>query len=174
MFAWCRCPGRKPLDNRKMLSGILFVLMPARVRKDRFLPGYYRQFFSARCTRKKTGPNPTDRRKAGSKHHILVEAQGIPLSVILPPTAIILAADLSVASAIHSRGAPATAFVCIPRAVANPLTSQEKAGEKRRQECLAGVEGLLAPDRSVRPPLRSVSRRQKIRCATSRGSTCTS
>jgi transposase len=32
---------------------------------------------------KKTGPNPTDRRKAGSKHHILVEAQGIPLSVIL-------------------------------------------------------------------------------------------
>jgi transposase len=28
---------------------------------------------------KKTGPNPTDRRKAGSKHHILTEAQGIPL-----------------------------------------------------------------------------------------------
>jgi transposase len=32
---------------------------------------------------KKTGPNPTDRRKAGSKHHILTDAQGIPLSVIL-------------------------------------------------------------------------------------------
>ncbi len=32
---------------------------------------------------KKTGPNPTDRRKAGSKHHILSDAQGIPLSIIL-------------------------------------------------------------------------------------------
>ena len=32
---------------------------------------------------KKTGPNPTDRRRAGSKHHILTDAQGIPLNVIL-------------------------------------------------------------------------------------------
>ncbi|WP_201698511.1 IS5 family transposase [Paraburkholderia hiiakae] len=32
---------------------------------------------------KKTGPNPTDRRKLGSKHHIIVDAQGIPLAVIL-------------------------------------------------------------------------------------------
>lgn len=30
-----------------------------------------------------TGPNPTDRRKAGSKHHLLTDAQGIPLSVQL-------------------------------------------------------------------------------------------
>ena len=28
-----------------------------------------------------TGPNPTDRRKAGSKHHLCTDAQGIPLSV---------------------------------------------------------------------------------------------
>lgn len=28
----------------------------------------------------KTGPNPTDRRKPGSKHHILTDANGIPLS----------------------------------------------------------------------------------------------
>ena len=27
-----------------------------------------------------TGPNPTDRRKAGSKHHLCTDAQGIPLS----------------------------------------------------------------------------------------------
>ena len=27
----------------------------------------------------KTGPNPTDRRKAGSKHHLLTDGQGIPL-----------------------------------------------------------------------------------------------
>lgn len=28
----------------------------------------------------KTGPNPTDRRKPGSKHHLLTDANGIPLS----------------------------------------------------------------------------------------------
>jgi transposase len=28
---------------------------------------------------KKTGPNPTDRRKAGSKHHIVTDARGVPL-----------------------------------------------------------------------------------------------
>jgi Transposase DDE domain len=31
----------------------------------------------------KTGPNPTDRRKLGSKHHVVTEAQGITLAVIL-------------------------------------------------------------------------------------------
>jgi transposase len=30
-----------------------------------------------------TGPNPTDRGKAGTKHHVLVEAQGIPVAVTL-------------------------------------------------------------------------------------------
>jgi transposase len=30
-----------------------------------------------------TGPNPTDRRKSGSKHHILTDAQGIPLATAL-------------------------------------------------------------------------------------------
>jgi transposase len=28
----------------------------------------------------KTGPNPTDRRKLGSKHHVLTDANGVPLS----------------------------------------------------------------------------------------------
>src|SRR5258705_3445206 len=32
---------------------------------------------------KKTGPNPTDRRKAGSKHHVLTDANGIPLVATL-------------------------------------------------------------------------------------------
>src|SRR6266568_3026618 len=32
---------------------------------------------------KKTGPNPTDHRRSGSKHHLLIDSQGIPLSVIL-------------------------------------------------------------------------------------------
>ena len=31
----------------------------------------------------KTGPNPTDRAKPGSKHHVITDAQGIPLVVIL-------------------------------------------------------------------------------------------
>src|SRR3954453_18068360 len=30
-----------------------------------------------------TGPNPTDRSKAGSKHHVMTDAQGIPLSSTL-------------------------------------------------------------------------------------------
>jgi transposase len=31
----------------------------------------------------KTGPNPTDRRKPGSKHHLLTDASGVPMVVIL-------------------------------------------------------------------------------------------
>jgi transposase len=30
-----------------------------------------------------TGPNPTDRAKAGSKHHVITDAQGIPLAARL-------------------------------------------------------------------------------------------
>ena len=47
-------------------------------------PRRRRQRLRARAARgKKTGPNPTDRRKAGSKHHILTEARGIPLTAVL-------------------------------------------------------------------------------------------
>ena len=38
---------------------------------------------TCRARGKKTGPNPTDRRKAGSKHHLCVDAQGVPLSAVL-------------------------------------------------------------------------------------------
>ena len=31
-----------------------------------------------------TGPNPTDRGKAGSKYHLLVDATGLPLNVLVP------------------------------------------------------------------------------------------
>ena len=31
----------------------------------------------------KAGPNPTDRRKRGSKHHVLTDAQGIPLAALV-------------------------------------------------------------------------------------------
>jgi len=33
----------------------------------------------------KTGPNPTDRGKKGSKHHVIVDAQGLPLAESLTP-----------------------------------------------------------------------------------------
>jgi transposase len=32
---------------------------------------------------RKTGPSPVDRRKCGSKHHVIVEAQGMPLALVL-------------------------------------------------------------------------------------------
>src|SRR3972149_6451003 len=39
-----------------------------------------RQCLAPRAARgKKTGPTPTDRRKAGSKHHVLTDANGIPV-----------------------------------------------------------------------------------------------
>jgi len=37
----------------------------------------------AMCGGLKTGPNPTDRRKPGSKHHVLTDANGTPLVAIL-------------------------------------------------------------------------------------------
>src|SRR5919198_282035 len=49
-------------------------------RTTRFGAGGRRQRLGPRAARgKKTGPNPTDRRKAGTKHHLLTEAHGIPL-----------------------------------------------------------------------------------------------
>lgn len=43
-----------------------------------------RFFLGARGRRgKKTGPSPVDRRKAGSKHHLLTDGNGVPLSVVL-------------------------------------------------------------------------------------------
>lgn len=50
--------------------------------QDRFLPCGGRQLLGEGCVGgAKTGPNPTDRRKKGTKHHLITEAQGIPLAV---------------------------------------------------------------------------------------------
>jgi len=119
-----RFPGRKPLDYRKILTGILFVLKTGIAWDD--LPSdlgcgcgktcrhYLEVWHQAGVWRKlhevllaelngadkidwrralidasfakapeggeDTGPNPTDRRKSGSKHHVMTDAQGIPLS----------------------------------------------------------------------------------------------
>ena len=119
-----RFPGRKPLDYRKILTGILFVLKTGIAWDD--LPAelgwgcgktchhYLRQWHLAGVWLKlhalllaelneadqidweralidasfaqapeggeDTGPNPTDRGKSGSKHHVITDAQGIPLA----------------------------------------------------------------------------------------------
>jgi transposase len=119
-----RFPGRKPLDQRKILTGILFVLKTGIAWDD--LPSdlgcgcgktcrhYLQVWHQAGVWRKlhvvllaelnnadkidwdraiidasfckapeggeDTGPNPTDRSKSGSKHHVMTDAQGIPLS----------------------------------------------------------------------------------------------
>jgi hypothetical protein len=41
-----------------------------------------RPFIDSRHAGGKTGPNSTDRRKLGSQHHLIVDAQGILLAVI--------------------------------------------------------------------------------------------
>jgi len=119
-----RFPGRKPLDYRKILTGILFVLKTGIAWDD--LPAelgcgcgktcrhYLRLWYEAGIWQRlhalllaelnaadeidwqralidasyvkapeggeKTGPNPTDRRKSGSKHHVMTDAHGIPLA----------------------------------------------------------------------------------------------
>src|SRR3954449_13369446 len=122
-----RFPGRKPLDYRKILPGILFVLktgiawdeLPAELGCGcgktcrHYLrlwhqAGVWRQlhalllaelngadqidwgralidasFAKAPEGGEDTGPNPTDRGKSGSKHHIMTDAQGIPLNATL-------------------------------------------------------------------------------------------
>lgn len=53
-------------------------------RPVRFLTRSGGQLLDSRRGRgEKTGPNPTDRRRPGSKHHVITDAQGIPLNVIL-------------------------------------------------------------------------------------------
>jgi transposase len=119
-----RFPGRKPIDPRQVLTGILFVLKTGIAWDD--LPAelgcgcgktcrhYLRQWHDAGVWLKLhalllaelngadqidwdralidasfakapeggegTGPNPTDRGKSGSKHHVLTDARGIPLN----------------------------------------------------------------------------------------------
>jgi transposase len=119
-----RFPGRKPLDYRKILTGILFVLktgiawddLPAELgcgcgkTCHQYLRNWHQagvwlklhalllaelngadqidweralidaSFAKAPEGGEDTGPNPTDRSKSGSKHHVLTDAQGIPLN----------------------------------------------------------------------------------------------
>jgi transposase len=119
-----RFPGRKPLDRRKILTGIVFVLKTGINWED--LPAelgwgcgktcktYLKAWQAAGIWERlhhilleelqeadqidwsrgavdstkaralgggdDTGPNPTDRSKLGTKHHVVTDAQGIPLA----------------------------------------------------------------------------------------------
>jgi transposase len=121
-----RHPGRKPLDRRRVLAGILFVLrtgigwddLPAELgcgcgKTCRLYlaewqrAGVWPRLHAAILAKLRaadridwsraavdsatarsplggaaTGPNPTDRRKLGTKHHLLVDGGGIPLAAL--------------------------------------------------------------------------------------------
>ncbi len=122
-----RYPGRKPIDQRKVLTGIIFVLktgipweeLPQEMdcgcgmtcwnylrawqrtgvwqrlhevllaelqESDRI--NWSRAAVDSAHARalgggEKTGQNPTDRRKLGTKHHIVTDAHGVPLAVTI-------------------------------------------------------------------------------------------
>jgi transposase len=122
-----RFPGRKPLEYRKILTGIVFVLktginweeLPAELgwgcgkTCKSYLKAWQEagiwdrlhnilleelqdadkidwSYGTADSTKARalgggddTGPNPTDRSKLGTKHHVLTDAQGIPLATIV-------------------------------------------------------------------------------------------
>src|SRR3954471_23038711 len=119
-----RFPGRKPLDYRKILTGILFVLkagiawedVPAELGcgcgktcreylKRWHEAGVWTQLHAVLLAElneageidwgralidasnalapeggEDTGPNPTDRGNSGTKHHVMTDAHGVPLS----------------------------------------------------------------------------------------------
>jgi transposase len=122
-----RYPGRKPVDRRRVLTGIIFVLKTGIPWEDlpqemgcgcgmtcwNYLQAWQRAGVWERLHEillaelqeadridwsratvdstharalgggEKTGKNPTDRRKLGTKHHIVTDAQGVPLAVTI-------------------------------------------------------------------------------------------
>ena len=122
-----RFPGRRPIDRRNVLTGIIFVLktgiawddLPAELGwgcgrtcrealaawqragvwdrlhemlldelGDQGLIDWSRALIDSASSKapkggELTGPNPTDRRKKGSKHHVITDARGVPLATEL-------------------------------------------------------------------------------------------
>lgn len=70
------------LEKSRCLAEIARVAVgqTTQIRPDRLL-ACHRRFVERACSAwwKKTGPNPTDRRKKGTKHHIITDGQGTPL-----------------------------------------------------------------------------------------------
>ena len=72
-------------EGRRVGADPLRSAGPAqRRRPDRLVPVDRRQWQRPCCFwGAQTGPNPTDRRKAGTKHHILTDGNGIPLAATI-------------------------------------------------------------------------------------------
>lgn len=146
-----RHPGRKPLDRRKVLTGIPLVLrtgirwndLPCELgwgsgsRYRRYLKKWHRagvwnRLYALLLTEldedgeidgsraavdsssvralgggPKTGPNPTDRGRPGSKHHAVVDGHGVPLGALATaanvPDAIALPKVVDALPAVHTR-----------------------------------------------------------------------
>ena len=61
-----------------------FSQQTTKSRQDRFFASRGRfSISSSSFGGQKTGPNPTDRRKNGSKHHVITDANGIPFAAIV-------------------------------------------------------------------------------------------
>jgi transposase len=114
-----RYPGRKPVDDRKALTGICWEDLPQemgcgsgmtcwRRLRDWNEAGVWQALHEVLLEElnsadridwsraavdsssvralgggEKTGPNPTDRAKSGSKHHVITDGEGTPLATIL-------------------------------------------------------------------------------------------
>ncbi len=88
-WVWLRCdllaPPRRMAEGRRVDQvACIAARQVARIRRTgpficcrRLIVG------TSRWGGRKTGPNPTDRARPGSKHHVLVDANGVPVSVIL-------------------------------------------------------------------------------------------
>jgi transposase len=115
MTCWRRLPGwhlePHPLHAAR-LDGSL--------RPDRLVAGCgRRQLGACGFWGAKTGPNPTDMAKAGSKRHLICDGQGVPLAIQQPPR---LTAS-SIAGRCHSTAAG--------RARKAALSSKVRAGGPR-------------------------------------------
>ncbi|MBN1766015.1 MAG: IS5 family transposase, partial [Sedimentisphaerales bacterium] len=74
------------MANGRSLGAYPLLITQALTRKRPFglVPCRHRQCLSlGHFWGAKTGPNPTDRRKMGTKHHLLTDANGIPLAIAL-------------------------------------------------------------------------------------------
>jgi transposase len=184
-----RFPGRRPIDDRKALTGILFVLKTGipwedlpkemgcgsgmtcwRRLRDWQAAGVWQRLHEALLAElhgaekidwsraavdcsfaralgggERTGPSPVDRRKRGSKHHVIVDGRGIPLA------AATTAANVNEVAQLRR----------LVEAI--PPVRGRRGRPRRRPELRLGAASALAAaarDRAVpRPPRRAARQR---------------
>ena len=100
-----------------------------------------------RARGKKTGPNPTDRRKAGSKHHLITDARGVPL------VAQVTAANVNDITHLD------------PMVDALPAVRGRRGRPRRKPGALQGDRGYDSQPHRDRPVARAASRRCSLAAA---------